>query len=320
MRQPALGLIIALAGAASACDPGGPNGKRGVLFLNAATSPVGAGLESSVSIPHHTAIGGGPNSPQKTETYDFDFAGTTLETSGTNGLTPLAATLDADGDWVVDYRCGSTTGELSVRVMAGTDARYEDAVDLDCRAGTLSLLHGPSPLGGGAAATRTLPASQFLEIEVALTDAGGTPLHGGTIGFSDAASPLQVHEGMVDDPSGLKYVRVVAPGSDPVLRAGDASVVVPIAVPGPSEWTLAVDAAPAAGSTTAIAWVARALDPQQVEIPGLYGCSYYYELTTGTGGAASTEGPCSGTVEVGGQDGTLQVWALGNTASVSVAF
>ncbi len=128
---PALALL-----ALCACDPGGPNGRDGVLQFNLVPYGVVVGETGTVELPHQIRRGDywmtkAPVYYRK-RTFRWDFAGTTLDVQ-LPATAELTGTELADGDWLITYRCvASGAGDLTVRVMSGGSARYADSTWLGC--------------------------------------------------------------------------------------------------------------------------------------------------------------------------------------------
>jgi hypothetical protein len=136
-RRGALAALLLCAAGLPACDPGGPNGRDGVLFfLHEAASPY-VGDTFRIGIPDHFRHGDywmGKGLYYYARTFDFDFAGTTLEATTPVGVTVLSTALDADG-WSVSLRCDAPVrGDLAVRVLAGGEVRYADRTYVECYA------------------------------------------------------------------------------------------------------------------------------------------------------------------------------------------
>lgn len=132
-----LGSAALLALALSACDPGDPNGRNGVLQFRQVPYPVSVGQTGTMEIPDVFAIGpyweGKGLIYHRKKTVRHDFAGTTLEVTVGAGATVLDTGIQ-DGDWLVAFRCdGAADPAFRVRVMAGAAVRYQDEYHLVCR-------------------------------------------------------------------------------------------------------------------------------------------------------------------------------------------
>lgn len=128
-------LVLLLCGIAAltACDPGGPNGKAGILFFREERVPLPVGLSERVLLPRDVRTGGGAKGLEPSHFFHYDFSGTTLDATGADGLAVLGTQLLEEG-WEVTVRCDAPAGpsELHVRVLAGAAVRYEDGYDIDC--------------------------------------------------------------------------------------------------------------------------------------------------------------------------------------------
>lgn len=130
-------LAIALAG----CDPGDPNGMDRVLWFNSYGYRAPVGSTVVVGILHHKKLSGGIQSLGKglawyrSETFDYDFAGTSLEVQPTEaGITVLSTAL-TNGDWLATLRCDAPTNQVvAFRVTAGALPRYADRTRVECTA------------------------------------------------------------------------------------------------------------------------------------------------------------------------------------------
>lgn len=78
------------------CDPGGPDGKRGVLFFQGDLG-IAEGAWGEVLIPAEVTIGGTKASLDRSETHSYDFAGTALEVTAPTGTRVDEQWLDEDG-------------------------------------------------------------------------------------------------------------------------------------------------------------------------------------------------------------------------------
>jgi hypothetical protein len=130
-----IGLLLT-ALALAACDPGGPNGKDGVLTFLTVPDAVEVGQTGTVELPHRHRLGnfwtGKGLIYHRTKTLKWNFSGTTLEAELDPGATLLSVE-QADGDWLLAYRCDANGYfELRVRVMAAGSPRYADRTDVRC--------------------------------------------------------------------------------------------------------------------------------------------------------------------------------------------
>ena len=130
-----IGLLLT-ALALAACDPGGPNGKDGVLVFIKVPDSVEVGQTGTVELPHrYRSRSFWTNKGlvyHPAESYDWNFSGTTLEAELDLGAT-LVSVEQSDGDWLMAYRCDASGHfELRVRVMAAGRPRYADRTDVRC--------------------------------------------------------------------------------------------------------------------------------------------------------------------------------------------
>ncbi|HYG69305.1 MAG TPA: hypothetical protein VD838_16655, partial [Anaeromyxobacteraceae bacterium] len=200
--------------------------KEGVLFFRPEFTKVGAGLWQELRIPDHETLGDGPKSLSRKESFDYDFAGTTLEVVGEPGLAVLGSALDEDG-WAVRVRCDvpDRPAELRVRVRAeGGEVRYEDAFDLSCRAPTRMEISKPEVPQRCAVGARVLVAHSIF-------DASGVRLSGHGVAVQDPESAaLAIDPGQPDTAGSQLWLAAVRPGAAATLRAGAIGAAIPVEV------------------------------------------------------------------------------------------
>lgn len=243
MRPLAPLLILASLLSLAACPASSldPNGKNHQLFFFGHLGMLSRHLEQSLVIPtrvtHKDLLW-----PEETRT--FDFSGTTLEVSGT-GIESPTATLNADGDYEIRFRCMTPSGqptELAVRVMAGSSVRYADAIDITCYEPEVLEAQVPSMYAVQDPSAVVLGGQFKLYASVgAVVGDFSYPqtLEGTGFGFADAGPMSLVSETSAHNILGEEMVlRAERLGRDPVLAVGPLQAVVPMEVVPDGDWTL----------------------------------------------------------------------------------
>ncbi len=305
--------ILPLLSAASAalllltgCDPGGPDGKNGVLFFRGDRG-VAEGSWGEVLVPSSVNIGGGKATLDRSESFTFDFEGTALELSAPAGTHVEEQWLDEYG-WHFRIACVEAQpepAELAVKVTLDGAVKYEDAFDLRCArpdAHTLTTVIGrvfaqqsDHPQGG-------VWIDEHEEIkEAAPTFLSNLELHaqvhlrqGDFVLAARSSTPEGTsHLEMVKNGGKLDWsidetaqqglplvIRTDAPGTGGELKFGAYVVPLPWKVIAEDAWKLSV-ATTAATTSSAPQFKATAVMNNGTVVHALRGCSTTAKLASG---------------------------------------
>ncbi len=285
-----------------------PNGKGQVLMFDVGIGTLGEGLARDVILPREETLvrGCGKVDPIcEVKTLRYDFEGTTLDVSLDPGWHVVEAPLEDRGYRLrvaCDTAPASGVGELRVRVLAGTEVRYADALDMPCRRAD-GLLVDVRPESLDIAAVSPTPALTAVGAKLmaavspwASTTDGQESLFG--LGFT------------IDDPDGAFSLEgaplwgssftldATGPGGDGALvHAGTISAALPVRALPDDDWTLAL--ATRACSFDAPATASKSLASVQVSVSGRTAAGEYvgvarqgcdYSFTGGDGQTRSLPG------------------------------
>lgn len=229
-----------------------PNGKHQVLMFDVGVGTLGEGLARDIIMPRQEILtrGCGKIDPLcEVKILQYDFDGTTLEVDPDPGLRLVEAPLDGGGYHLrvaCDAAPASGQAELRVRVLAGAEVKYADALDVACRRAD-GMLVDARPEG--------LDLAQPSPPR-ALAAVGAKILAGGSPWFSSPDGPESLF-GLgftVDDADGAFALEGAppwgasftldarAPGGAPTeVHAGTISAALPVEVLADDAWTLALE-------------------------------------------------------------------------------
>jgi hypothetical protein len=298
--------MLLMAALPIACSPscalGGakPNGKKNVLFFITEALVVAQGLTTTVKVPQRHAAGGAGKVPTPDlRVYDYDFSGVTFEATGP-GLELVSAAPGTNG-WDLVVRCTESAAEdaeLSVKVLSGGAARYEDAIDLHCaRATRLDVSELKIPVNyidglalpadrvavGASVHFKSAIFGNFKGSEVALAGRG--------LSMADPNGPLLVSQTEVN------VLNAVRPGAGSILVAGAARATLPTEVVAIAGLTLQVEASVQRFVVPPFLQASAKGSNSGGDVTGLTGCTF--EHFTPDGGEVERFSPDGGAIDAG---------------------
>lgn len=247
-------LVACAAGALAGCSGDGVihgyfEGRRGQLLFSHEHPVLLEGMELTVSLPDRIVErrGGGRGSltPGRTVVlFEADFDGAEVEvTAGEEisvvsvGRTAPSAGEQPSSGLQVRLRCARLTprpAELRVRVIDGERTRYDDHVHLECwKIASFRFFTSPEDVRPeapeGFPTIREVRVGAEFEVPFELTTlvGGGHEADGFTV---PEGSPLELRGTDVGPFGRVMKLRAIAPGRDPVVRAGAAEAVLPIEI------------------------------------------------------------------------------------------
>ncbi|HEX5751585.1 MAG TPA: hypothetical protein VFZ09_35515 [Archangium sp.] len=246
----ALGLIAWMAVVAGCEEPRG-TGKHGELYLHS-SEEVASGLYTTVRLndlrtwPEHID----PMEADRVERWDFK--GTTLEVQAPPGFDFEVSREESParylpGGYRLRTRCDAEPGrahEVRVRVMAGSEVRYEDAFELTCLEPTrLELLELEHPYAApGQPGVGRYFVGGAIEASIALfadTPRGEVRVGGEGLVLTDIRGILRMGEPERHPRRNSgQILEVVAPGTGPELSYRGASLRLPMEAVLDEGWSL----------------------------------------------------------------------------------